>query len=156
MLNKLATGFAIFGAVMLCLICLLTCLSIIGTYFSMPVRGDYEIVEQMAFIAIFSFFPIAQYRQSHAQMSFFEKIYGQTGLVVTDLIAHSIYLVCWGILLWAMFRGLESFVLNEQQTMLLRLPVWPSFILPILAVSLSLLIVLQQFYHVAKRLCGER
>lgn len=68
-IERLATGLAVCGGLILCAMAGVTAVSIVGRalvdYGLSPVQGDYELVANGCALAVFSFLPYCQLRRGH-------------------------------------------------------------------------------------------
>lgn len=132
-LDTLTIWLAGFGGVVLAAVALMTFVSIIGreliSFGLGPIRGDFELVEVGAAIAVFSFLPYCQMRRGHmtvdlviAPMS--TRIFNLTSLLGDIAISAFSVLIAWR--LWL---GLWEKVAYNESTMILGMPIWYGFAL---------------------------
>ena len=127
-LHVIARGLAIFGGFMFTAIALMITLSVLGRWLlDMPVRGDFELVELGAGVAIFSFLPYCQLMRENIVVDFFL----QNASVRTRAICDSIGCVVFGLIIVLMswrtaFGGFDMHA-NRERTTMLEIPLWVTF-----------------------------
>ena len=136
-LLRLAGFFAGVGGLVLLAMMLMTVLSVtLRGVTGRPIPGDYELVELASAIAIFCFLPWCQISGGNVLVDFFTT---RAPVRVNHLLgaaADLIYLALAVFLSWRLSVGAAEIHRYAEQTMVLRLPVWTSFvvILPAMAV----------------------
>lgn len=146
-MKRIAAAMAMLGGLVLCLLIVMTLLSIIGrglnglghdaTLESLapalaawlaahtgPVTGDYELIEAGIAFAIFAFLPICQLSAGHARVDLFAKALPPVAnRTLTALWECALALVII-VIGWRLFLGFVEKLDNGQTTFLLQMPVW--------------------------------
>lgn len=137
-IHSLSILFAVSGGVVLLAMALMTVVSIVGRYFfSLPVPGDFELVEIGCAIAVFAFLPYCQLHSGNVVVDFFTmRIHPRLRLRM-DSINSLIFGFIAALLTWRLSLGGYDMYRYGEQTMILGLSRWWGFI-PIVA-SLALL-----------------
>ncbi|AKH20118.1 TRAP transporter small permease [Sedimenticola thiotaurini] len=134
----LSNLFATAGGLVLLGLALMTVASIIGRYlFSLPVPGDFELVEVGCAIAVFAFLPYCQLHSGNVVVDFFTLRARDRTRSRMDAVSSLIYGLIAGLLTWRLALGGYDMYQYGEQTMILGLSRWWGFI-PIVA-SLALL-----------------
>lgn len=108
--ERLARALACFGGLVLSGVALMVCASIIGRALDgvglAPIRGDYELVEAGAAIAVFAFLPWCQLKRGHVTVDIFvqaapARIKALSGLIGDALVTLVAFVIAWQ--LWLSF-----------------------------------------------------
>ncbi|MDB6179877.1 TRAP transporter small permease [Paracoccus fistulariae] len=136
-LYKLCGLFAGIGGVTLLALMLMTVASVtLRAVIGKPIPGDYEMVELCSAIAIFCFLPWCQVNAGNVLVDFFtQKTSARTNHLL-EAVGDLLYLLIAALLLWRMIHGASEMRSYAEQTMVLRLPVWTSFIVILPATAL--------------------
>jgi len=137
-LAPVCDGFALAGGGILLLLIAMSLVSIIGRkLFSTPVRGDMELMEMGAAIAIATFLPLCELHGLHLKADAFTLWLSEKGKRLLDIFAH--ILLCLAALLLAWRTGLQvmSAWRSGGESALLSLPMW----LPLSCIVPSLLLL---------------
>lgn len=134
---ELATRcFALAGGLILLALINMSLISIVGRkLFSTPIRGDMELMEVGAAVAIASFLPLCEFRGNHLKADAFTL---KAPLVVRralDALAHFLCFAAASVLVWrTSLQVLDSYEYGDVTT-LLSIPMWMplSLIVPSLA-----------------------
>lgn len=147
LITRIANAMAMLGGLVLCLLIVMTVLSIIGrglnglghdatleralpalaawlVAHTGPVTGDYELIEAGIAFAIFAFLPICQLSAGHARVDLFAKALppvANRALTALWEIGLALVIIVIG---WRLFLGFVEKLDNGQTTFLLQLPVW--------------------------------
>ena len=128
-LFKIVTYLAICGGIVLVVIVLINFVSIAGrTIFGKPLTGDFELVEMGCAIAIFSFLPICHFKNGNVIVDFFSSRFPTFIKQILDIFSNLIFLMVSGFFSFRMIYGVLDMIKYNEQTMLLKLPVWIAFI----------------------------
>lgn len=173
-IHWLARFTALLGGVVLCVIVLMTALSILGRSLGGllhsggaeslfggagqrlldlgigEIRGSYEILEAGVAFAIFCFFPVCQLHGSHATVDIFTSRLpsGATrALVAFWEVALAVTLI---FISERLFGGMLRYVANGETTLFLQFPVWWAYLASFCA---SLVTCLVAVYCAVLRLC---
>lgn len=127
-LYSISKWLAIVGGVLLCLMALLTTLSVTGrSAFSAPVPGDFELVAIGTGLAVFSFLPWCQMTRGNVLVDFFMSAAPVRAKTVCDVIGGIFYLIIAVLLTWRMiFGGLDMYNYAEK-SMTINFPRWTTF-----------------------------
>jgi len=137
-LAPVCDGFALVGGGILLLLITMSLVSIVGRkLFATPVRGDMELMEMGAAIAIAAFLPLCELHGLHLKADAFTLWLSEKGKCVLDICAH--VLLCLAALLLAWRTGLQvmSAWRSGGESALLSLPMW----LPLACIVPSLLLL---------------
>lgn len=143
-LIALCRWFAAIGGLVLLAMMLMTVVSVTRrTVLGAPIPGDFEMVELASAIAIFCFLPWCQITGGNVLVDFFTMRSGPRVNHLLEAGGDLIYLLIGALILWRMIPGALEFREYNEQTMVLRIPIWWSFtvILP----AMALLIVTTLF-----------
>ncbi len=136
-LTALCRIFAGIGGVTLLAMMLMTVASVVlRTVTGKPIPGDFELVEVGCAITIFCFLPWCQSTSGNVLVDFFTQKTGARINHLLEAFGDLIYLLLAALLLWRLtYGGLEMHQYGEQ-SMVLRIPIWWSFIIILPAMAL--------------------
>jgi len=142
-----STILSLFGGIILLFIVCISVVSICGrVFFSAPLMGDFELVEMGCAIAIFSFLPLCHLKNGNVIVDFFSLRFPQWLKEFLDALSSLLFAIVASFFTWRMVYGaIDMFHYNEQ-TMLLKLPVWLAFIPGIISFFLLSLVCFYTFY----------
>ena len=129
--------FAGIGGAVLLFMMLMTVTSVIKRgLLGSPIPGDYEMVEIASAVAIFCFLPICQVQGGNVLVDFFTQKSSARMNHLLEALGDLLYLLIAAILAWRLYHGAIEMKVYSEQTMVLRIPIWTSFIiiLPAMAV----------------------
>ncbi|MDS9469487.1 TRAP transporter small permease [Paracoccus sp. MBLB3053] len=136
-LAALCKLFAGIGGVTLLAMMLMTVASVIlRGVVGKPIPGDFEMVEIASAIAIFCFLPWCQVNGGNVLVDFFTQKSGPRTNHLLEALGDLFYLLISALLLWRLWHGAAEMRQYGEQTMVLRLPVWTSFIIILPAMAL--------------------
>ncbi|WP_260293090.1 TRAP transporter small permease [Sedimenticola hydrogenitrophicus] len=148
-LHTLCNLFATGGGLVLLGLAVMTVASIVGRYlFSLPVPGDFELVEIGCAIAVFAFLPYCQLHNGNVVVDFFTLHIHPRTRGRMDSVGSLVFGLIAALLTWRLALGGYDMYRYGEQTMILGLSRWWGFI-PIVA-SLALL-TLVCFYTCARQ-----
>jgi TRAP-type C4-dicarboxylate transport system permease small subunit len=128
------------------LIALLSVASIAGRALSGaglgPVPGDFELVEAGTALAVFCFLPWAHLKRSHAAVDLFWGVYPPPFRRAFTLLADTLMLAVWLLLVWRMGLALEDYRSNAEVTFILQMPVWWAYAVSMLPATFGCLVYL--------------
>ena len=152
-LHRLSVVLAVFGGLLLSGGALLTVISVTGRYlFSAPVSGDVELVELGAGAAVSAFLPYCQLRGGNVLVDFFTGGLSAATRSRMDAAHALVFAFCAGLVAWQMLLGgIDTYQVNDQ-TMVLGVPTWISYV--VMAPSFGLL-CLVCLHDAATRLRGR-
>ena len=120
---------AFFGGLTLLVMVCVNVISIFGrVLFSSPLLGDFELVEMGCAVAIFSFFPLCHLKNGNVIVDFFSSSFPYWIRGFLDSLSYLIFGTVASIFTWRMLLGLEDMLRYNEQTMLLKIPVWIAFV----------------------------
>lgn len=146
-ITRIARAMALLGGLVLCLLIVMTCVSILGRGLNGlghgdgltglspglaawlaaqtgPVRGDYELIEAGIAFAIFAFLPICQLAGGHARVDLFTKALPRPVNQGLTALWEGVLALVIIIIGWRLFLGFTEKLDNGQTTFLLQIPVW--------------------------------
>jgi len=142
-LRRLSVAFAVLGGLLLAGGALLTVVSVTGRYlFSSPIAGDVELVELSAGAAISAFLPYCQLRGGNVIVDFFTGGMSERGRMRLDALHALIFAFCAGLVAWRMTLGGVDTYLTNDETMVLGVPVWISYVVMVPSFGLLCLVCL--------------
>ncbi|SDT20357.1 TRAP transporter small permease [Pseudomonas oryzae] len=125
LLHWACQGFALAGGLILLLLINMSLISIIGRkLFATPIRGDIELMEIGASIAIAAFLPLCELRGTHIKVDTFTMKAPQSVQRGLDAIAHLLCLLAALLLAWrTSLQMLDNMEYGDVST-LLSIPMW--------------------------------
>lgn len=136
-LSTLCRIFAGIGGLTLLAMMLMTVASVtLRAVIGRPISGDFELVEMGSAIAIFCFLPWCQISGGNVLVDFFTQKTGPRVNHLLEALGDLLYLLIAALLLWRMWYGAAEMREYGEQTMVLRLPIWTSFIIILPAMAL--------------------
>lgn len=136
-LSTLCRIFAGIGGLTLLAMMLMTVASVtLRGVIGRPISGDFELVEMGSAIAIFCFLPWCQISGGNVLVDFFTQKTGPRVNHLLEALGDLLYLLIAALLLWRMWYGAAEMREYSEQTMVLRLPIWTSFIIILPAMAL--------------------
>jgi len=169
-INKLARYLAILGGVLLVILICITCISVIGRILNSvghsefvmtqvsflsnffqtfgPIKGDYELVEAGAAIAIFMFLPWCQLNRSHATVELFTSFFPSKANRLLSALWEVLFALVIILITWRLYEGMTGKMRNGETTFLLQMPVWWSYLIAtIVAFFASIVAVYSAWCH---------
>lgn len=142
-LRRLTVALAVLGGLLLGAGAVLTVISVTGRYlFSSPVSGDVELVELAAGAAISAFLPYCQMRGGNVIVDFFTAGIPDRVRARVDGLHALVFAACAGLVAWRMtLGGLDTYASNDQ-TMVLGVPTWISYLVMVPSFALLCLVCL--------------
>lgn len=136
-LGRLSNIFALAGGFVMLGIAAVTVASIIGrTTIGQSIEGDYEITEMGLAMAVFLFLPVCYVRNGHVIVDLFTAHCKKSTLRTLDITADIVFTVTAFVFAYQMsLSGLEAKDYLEQ-SMLLELPTWWTFIVGVTSMAL--------------------
>lgn len=137
-LERCTFAFALIGGLILLALVNMSLISIIGRkLFSTPIRGDMELMEVGAAVAIASFLPLCELRGNHLKADAFTMAAPRVVKRVLDTLAHLFCCAAASILAWrTTLQMLDSREYGDVTT-LLAIPLW----IPLMLIVPSLLLL---------------
>ena len=125
------------GMVLLGIALMTTWSSTSAVLFRKPLPGDFELVEMLVAVAVFSFLPYCQLTGANVTADIFTSRAGPRTVALFAVLSAAIALGFSLLLAWRMTAGLQDYRQYVETTAILRIPIWYAYI-PAL-VSLALL-----------------
>jgi len=139
-LNLTSRYFAIFGGFVLVVAALISIFSIFGRIvFSLPIIGDFELVEIACAVAISSFLPLCHLKNGNVIVDFITATLSKKKLNFLDAVSSLIFGLVALFFSSRMILGAKDMYIYQEETMLLAFPIWIPF-LPVI-VSFFLLTI---------------
>jgi len=137
-LAPLCDGFALAGGGVLLLLIAMSLVSIVGRkLFATPVRGDMELMEMGAAIAIATFLPLCELHGVHLKADAFTLWLSDKYKRALDVLAHVLLCLAALLLAWRTALQVLSAWRSGGESALLSLPMW----LPLACIVPSLLLL---------------
>ena len=127
-IERLAVLSALAGGVVLCALIAMTCVSILGRAAGPlgtgPVPGDFELIELGIAFVVFAFLPLAQLRGAHAVVDLATARLPQRARAGLTAFWDAVLTLALAIILWRLALGMEERLAYNDQSYLLRIPLW--------------------------------
>lgn len=139
-LHRLASGFAVFGGIVLVLLTLLVVVSVLGrTLFLTPVPGDFEIVGIGTSVAIFSFLPYCYLERGNVTVDILVGYLPASTQRAFDVFAALVFAAVSGVFAWRMLFGLADTFHYGDISMIVGVKLWWTY--PFAVTSFGLMAV---------------
>ncbi|KGJ04252.1 TRAP-type C4-dicarboxylate transport system, small permease component [Paracoccus halophilus] len=136
-LSALCRLFAAIGGLVLLAMMLMTVVSVTRrTLLGAPIPGDFELVEIGSAIAIFCFLPWCQSTGGNVLVDFFTQKTGPRTNHLLEALGDLVYMLLAALLMWRLYHGGLEMRQYGEQSMVLGIPVWWSFLIVIPAMAL--------------------
>ena len=163
-MTRLARLFAQLGGLVLCVLVMLTCLSIAGRSLNTllhgdlvqaampglasallatgvgPINGDFELVEAGMAFTIFAFLPLCQLSGAHASVDILTSKFPITVNRVLRTVIDVVFAAVLILIAWQLFLGMESKRVSGQTTFLLQFPIWWAYAFSLSGAAIAALI----------------
>ncbi len=117
------------GVALLFGVCLVSAYSVAGRWlFSEPVLGDVELVQIGCVLAVASFLPYCQMKNSHVIVDFFTHQASPATRALLDRIAATLLAVVSALIAWRSFVGTYDAFRSGEEQMILGWPLWWSYL----------------------------
>lgn len=127
-LFRAARWLAVFGGLVLCIMALMTTISVTGrAAFDLPVPGDFELVAIGTSTAVFAFLPYCQISRGNVIVDFFMVGAPTRAKTVCDTVGGLFYLAVGVLLTWRMYFGAVDMYSYGEKTMTINFPRWVTF-----------------------------
>lgn len=125
LISALCVILACIGGALFIIEALMSVISVIGrTFFSMPIPGDYELIQLFSVIGITLCLPYCQLKKGHVFVDFFT-IWAPDRLKrYLDGVACFLLAICAFFLAWRSWDGLLDMYEYQETSMVISLPVW--------------------------------
>lgn len=144
---------AILGGVLFLVEALMSVTSVVGrALFSLPVPGDYELVQMLSAMGIAMCLPYCQFTKGHVFVDFFTLWASPAVKRMLDATAALLLSACAFFLAWRIWHGLVEMREYGETSMVIALPVWWGYV-PV--VPSFVLLGIAALYSFAGELAGE-
>jgi TRAP-type C4-dicarboxylate transport system permease small subunit len=151
-----ATGVALVGGAVLFALTLLTVISVLGrAALSVPIPGDFELVEVGMAVAIFSFLPYCQIVRGNVIVDLFTTRAGPRTRALLDGLGNLIYTAIAALLTWRVALGGLEVRSYGETTMVLRVPVWWGYLPAVVCLALLTLVCAYTFWRSVAEYRGD-
>lgn len=145
-LEHLTRFLALVGGVLLLVSVVLSIVSISGRYaFSLPVPGDYELVELICAVAVFLFFPYTHSIGGNLTAEFFTSGLPGRWRAALDAVHDLIFALLAALLAWRLGHGMMDKINNGDSSILLQIPLWWPYTVAVACLWLLCLVSLWRF-----------
>ncbi len=142
-LVTLCRWFATIGGTALLAMMLMTVTSVaLRSLLGWPIPGDFELVEVLSAITVFCFLPWCQIVGGNVLVDFFTMKAGPRVNHALEALGDLVYLAIGALLTWRLWYGAVDFHAYGEQTMVLRIPIWWSFVIAMPAMALLIVTTL--------------
>jgi len=124
------------GFVLLGIALMTTWSSTSSVLFKKPLPGDFELVEMMVAISVFSFLPYCQLTGANVTADLFTSRAGPRTIALLRLLSAAIALGFSLLLGWRMSAGLQDYRQYVETTAILRIPIWYAYIPALMSLAL--------------------
>lgn len=128
LIERLATWSALVGGVVLCALILMTGVSILGRAAGPlgtgPVPGDFELIELGVAFVVFAFLPLAHLRGAHAVVDLATAHLPDRARAALTAFWDAVLTLALALILWRLVVGTEERLAYNDQSYLLRIPLW--------------------------------
>jgi len=140
-LYNITRPLALLGGVVLCLMGVLTTVSVTGRYFfDSPVFGDFELIALGTGIAIFSFLPHCQLMRENVIVDFFLSGTSKRFQASFDIVGNLTYAIIITLMTWRLPIGGYELYEMKQSTFMLGIPQWSTFPYALLCLCVLLVV----------------
>jgi len=128
LIERLTLWLALGGGALMLGAIAVTLISVAGRYgLNAPLPGDFELVEMIAALGIFFFFPYAHATNSNIVVRFFTDGMALRRKQILDLVHDVIFTAVAALIAWRLAIGLADKFHTGESTMLVRIPYWWSY-----------------------------
>jgi TRAP-type C4-dicarboxylate transport system permease small subunit len=125
LLERVTRFLALVGGTLLLASVVLSIVSITGRYtVSLPVPGDYELVELICAVAVFLFFPYTHSIGGNLTAEFFTSGLPRRWQAALDVVHDAIFALIAALLAWRLGGGMVDKFDNGDSSILLQIPLW--------------------------------
>lgn len=150
-LAPVCQGFALAGGVVLLMLIGMSLISLIGRkLFSAPIRGDMELMEMGAAVAIAAFLPLCELHGRHIKADAFTLMAPARVNRWLDTFAHGLMLLAASVLAWRTFLQMCDNMTYGDVSTLLSVPMWVPLMLLIPSLVLLALAALARVLDLIK------
>ena len=150
-LGPICQGFALAGGLVLVALVGMSLISLVGRkLFAAPIRGDMELMEMGAAVAIAAFLPLCELRGRHIKADAFTLLAPVRFNRTLDLISHVLMFLAAGILSWRTFLQMQDSMTYGDVSTLLSVPMWVPLMLLTPSLALLALAALARVFDLIK------
>lgn len=155
-LNSAATGLAMMGGLIFCLLIAMSIVSIVGRkLFATPVQGDVELMQMGAAIGAAAFLPLCELQDHHIKVDALTSWMNPAGRAALDTVAHLLLTVACAAITWRTAMAVQDGMASGEVSTLLLVPVWQPVAALVPSFALLTLCGLYQVVRSAKLTCGS-
>lgn len=148
--DRVARALALVAGLVLTAIAILTVVSIaMRAGLNRPLRGDIEIIELLAAVAVFGFFPYCQARNANLRVRLFSDQLGARAQTILRVLELGTYSLVMGVVAWRMVLGGLDVRETGEVSMMIELPRWWGYAFGSLFVSFAAFVGLAQTIQAA-------
>lgn len=116
LLYAIASGLAIFGGMLSCIMAAVVTISVAGRYtLSWPIPGDYDIVGILCGCAVFAFLPYCQLKRGNVLADFFTHRASPRTKAALDAMGNLFFLLAAIMLAWRLYYGMLELQQSHEQ-----------------------------------------
>lgn len=125
LLDRVATGFTMFGGLTFCALIAMSIVSIVGRkLFSAPVQGDVELMQMGAAVGAAAFLPLCELYDHNVKVDALTGWMSERGRAMLDTVAHALLSVAAALITWrTVLAAIDGRSSGEVST-LLAVPMW--------------------------------
>ncbi len=160
---RLSQLFAYLGGVVLCIVIVLTFISILGRnlgsfhwIIDFLVKGSFEISGGLMAFVIFAFFPITQIAAGHAIVDILTSSFSDGMNRFLMVVADALYAGAMLVISYQLFQGMLRKLRAEEITLFLQYPLWWGYALALVAACAASLVALYVAYIRIREAMGGR
>jgi TRAP-type C4-dicarboxylate transport system permease small subunit len=126
---------------------LITLISVAGRYaINEPLPGDYELVELLAAVGIFLFFPYAHATDGNIVVRFFTDRMAARSKRILDLGHDVIFAAVAALFAWRLAIGFLEKFHNGESSMLVRIPYWWPYTFAVASMALLCIVCIARLF----------
>jgi TRAP-type C4-dicarboxylate transport system permease small subunit len=153
-LDRYCHGLGLVGGLMMVAAMLTLVAHVIGNAFGVPILGADEFVELLIGASIICFLAPCHLQGANIVVDCFSKPLPQVVRNVSDLLLTLIFALVVALLTWRLIVGGLSAFARDKQSMFLRLPEWPTYLIDALACSVWVLTIFYTTWSASRVLWG--
>lgn len=132
LLYALALGAALLAGMAVLLLALLTAVNVpLKQFFGQPLRGEFELVDLGVATAVFAFLPLAQFARGYVIVDLATQNASPRVKANLDAAAAVVFALSMGVVAWRMFLGGVDIAQTGEQTQILHLKYWWTFVVAV-------------------------
>lgn len=178
-IDKSARFMALLGGIVLCVLVMITCLSIMGRALNSfaysdfasdqlaplsavilklnigAIPGDFELIEAgMAFV-IFAFLPLCQHHYAHAKIDLVTHFLNPRLRIALDLCWQLLYGFVMVLIVWKLYDGMIGKKLSGQTSFILEYKLWIAYGLSFGAAMIAMLTALLSIFNALRGIIND-